>query len=231
MTPGLGLTRRSSTARGIGITEGLRYARLTPAVLWPTVMVGTFGFFTISLPVTLAAMAKNEFHSGPSGVGLLNAAMAVGALAGAITTARRTRPIRLRTIALAAWPLAAAQALAAMAPTQSVLMLTLMLVGAANLAFLTRAQSLVQLTVPDHLRGRVVGLYMLVFIGSGALGGPVVGLVDEHWGARVGLLLSGVVPAVVTGIVAYHLMRRAAVRVGLRRVTVQVVRPTLVTRR
>jgi MFS family permease len=231
MRPGLDHAPRAAMARGIGIAEGLRYARLTPSVLWPTVMVGTFGFFTISLPVTLAAMAKNEFHSGPGGVGLLNAAMAVGALAGAITTARRTRPIRLRTIALAAWPLAGAQAIASLAPTQSALMAMLMVVGAANLAFLTRAQSLVQLTVPDHLRGRVVGLYMLVFIGSGALGGPAVGLVDEHLGARVGLLLSGVVPALVTGLVARHLMRRAAVRVGFSRVTLQVVRPTIVERR
>jgi MFS family permease len=194
-------------------------------------MVGTFGFFTISLPVTLAALAKNEFHSGPSGVGMLNAAMAVGALAGAITTARRTRPIRLRTIALAAWPLAAAQVVAALAASQALLAVVLVLVGAANLAFLTRAQSLVQLTVPDHLRGRVVGLYMLVFIGSGALGGPVVGLVDEHLGARIGLLVSGALPALVTALVARHLARRADVRIGLRRVTVQMVRPTLVTRR
>ena len=212
---------------GVGIRDGLRYAASAPTVLWPTVIVGAFGCFTISLPVTLAAFAKNEFHSGPGGVGLLNAAMAAGALVGAVTTARRKRRLRLRTIAFAAWLLAVAQVLASMAPTQAGLMALLVVVGAANLAFLTCAQSLVQLTAPDHLRGRVVGLYMLVFIGSGAIGGPVVGLLDEHLGARVGLLVSGALPALATALVARHLARRGSIRVGLTRVTVQVMRPTL----
>jgi MFS family permease len=103
------------------------------------------------------------------------------------------------------------------------------LVGAANLGFLTSAQSLVQLTAPDHLRGRVVGIYLLAFIGSGALGGPVVGFLDERFGARVGLLVAGVVPALVTLAIARHLARRGSVRLGLTQVTVRVPRPTLVS--
>lgn len=220
-------TRRHT---GTGIREGLQYAAASPTVLWPTVLVGTFGFFTISLPVTLAAFAKNDFHSGPGGVGLLNGVVALGALAGAITTARRTRPLRLRTIACAAWLLAFAQVLASVAPSQAVLAALLVPVGAANLAFLTSAQSLVQLAASDHVRGRVVGLYMLVFIGSGALGGPVVGLVDEHLGARTGLLLAGLLPAVVTAVIARYLGRRADVRLGLTSVSVRIVRPTFVSR-
>ena len=213
-----------------GIREGLAYALRTPTVLWPVVMVGAFGFFTISLPVTLAAFAKDEFHSGASGLGLLNGVVAVGALVGALTTARRTKPLRLRTVASAAWALASALVVAAAAPNQLVFTVLLTLVGAANLGFLTSAQSLVQLAVVDHLRGRVVGLYMLVFIGSGALGGPVVGLLAEHVGARSALLVSGMAPALVTILVCRHLARVASLRVGLTAFSVRVVRPSLLPR-
>ena len=213
------------------IREGLAYALHTSTVLWPVVMVGAFGFFTISLPVTLAAFAKDEFHSGATGLGVLNGVVALGALAGALSTARRTRPLRLRTVGAAAWTLATAMVVAALAPGQSVFILLLVLVGAANLGFLTSAQSLVQLTAAPHLRGRIVGLYMLVLIGSGALGGPVVGLLAEHLGARTALLASGLAPALVTVVVCQHLARVAALRVGLTSFSVRVVRPSLMPRR
>ena len=91
----------------------------------------------------------------------------------------------------------------------------------------------VKIDIPNvlvHLRGRVVGVYMTAFIGSGALGGPVVGFLDEHFGPRVGLLVAGVVPALVTLAVARHLARRGSVRLGMTRMTVHVPRPTLVPR-
>lgn len=213
-----------------GIRAGLSYARRTPSVLWPVVMVGAFGFFTISLPVTLAAYAKDVFHSGASGLGLLNGLVAVGALGGALTTARRRHGPRLRTVGLAGALLAAAQLLAALAPSQLVFSVLLVAVGAANLGFLTSAQSLVQLAALDHLRGRVVGLYLLVFIGSGAFGGPVVGWLAEVAGARAALLTSGAVPAVVTLFVCRHLARQAGLRVALRPVSVRLPRPSLVQR-
>jgi MFS family permease len=227
--------RRSASASAeqasaAGIREGLSYALHTPTVLWPVVMVGAFGFFTISLPVTLAAFAKNEFHSGATGLGLLNGIVATGALVGAMTTARRRKPLRLRTVGAAATGLAAALVLAALAPDQPLFTVLLVAVGGANLAFLTSAQSLVQVAAAEHLRGRVVGLYMLVFIGSGAIGGPVVGLLAEHFGARVGLFVSGAVPAVVTVLVCRHLARAAALRVGLTTFSVRVVRPSLLPR-
>jgi MFS family permease len=224
------IAARSSKAGAPGIREGLSYALRTSTVLWPVVMVGAFGFFTISLPVTLAAFAKNEFHSGATGLGLLNGVVAVGALGGALTTARRTKPLRLRTVGLAGSALATAMLVAALAPTQPAFKVLLVAVGAANLGFLTSAQSLVQLAAIDHLRGRVVGIYMLVFIGSGAVGGPVVGWLAESFGARTALVASGAVPAVVTVLVCRHLARAASLRVGLGSVSIRVPRPSLVPR-
>jgi MFS family permease len=193
-------------------------------------MVGAFGFFTISLPVTLAAYARNVFDSGASGLGLLNGVVALGALVGALTTASRRRQPRLRTIGAAGAALGGALLLAAAAPSESFFLVLLVAVGAANLSFLTSAQSLVQLAAVDHLRGRVVGLYMFVFIGSGAVGGPVVGWIAETFGARTALLASGAVPAVVTLLVCRHLARAASLRLGVRSVSVRIPRPTLVPR-
>ena len=222
--------RGGAGVRAPGVRAGLSYAVRTPSVLWPVVMVGAFGFFTISLPVTLAAYAKDVFHSGASGLGLLNGVVALGALGGALTTARRRHQPRLRTVGVAGSTLAAALLVTAVAPGQVVFTLLLVAVGAANLGFLTSAQSLVQLAAVDHLRGRVVGLYLLVFIGSGAVGGPVVGWLAETYGPRTALLASGAVPAVVTLLVCRHLARAASLRLGLTSVSVSLPRPSLLPR-
>lgn len=212
------------------VRAGLRYAVRTPTVLWPTLMVGSFGFFLVSLPVTLATLARDEFGSGATGAGLLSSSVAVGSMLGAFITARRSRSVRLRTIAGFAMLLALALFVAATAQTQTLLIMLLAAVGAAYLALLTSAQSLVQLTTTDAFRGRVVGTYLSVFLGSGCVGAPVLGLLAEHFGARPALLLSGAVPALITALISHHLARRANVRLGLTTVSVQLHRPALVPR-
>ena len=77
----------------------------------------------------------------------------------------------------------------------------------ATLLFLTSANSSVQLAADDTIRGRVMGVYLLVFIGSGALGGPLLGWFDEQFGPRTGLLLAGAIPAVAVLLVALKLAR------------------------
>lgn len=231
VSPGQLHLGRTRSHRSTGIREGLRYAATTSTVLWPTLMVGLFGFFMISLPVTLTAFAKLELDSGPAGAGMLASIVAVGALVGTTITARRRRPVRLRTIVGAAGLLAVTLLLASAAPNQAVLMAMLLAVGAANLAFLTSAQSLVQLATPEEIRGRIAGVYALVWIGSGALGAPVVGLLAEHLGPRSGLVISGTLPAIATILIARHLARRADIRLGLARVSVRVAVPALVHRR
>jgi len=82
----------------------------------------------------------------------------------------------------------------------------------ATLLLYTSANSTVQLAADDSIRGRVMGVYLLVFIGSGALGGPLIGWLDQHLGPRAGMLISGLVPAVATVLVALKLARLADVR-------------------
>lgn len=204
--------RRGSPTR---LTDGLRYVAAHPRVRWPVVLVGTFGVFISSLPVTLAAFAHSVLHSGAGGYGLLNSTVAVGSLAGALVSARNARRGRLRTLVGVAALLALTTMLAAATPNAWAFLPLLAALGFATLTFLTTAQSMVQQTTPDRLRGRVVGVYMLVFVGSGAIGSPLVGFVAEHLGPRTGLLLAGAVPAAVTLLVARRLAHDGRLRLRI----------------
>lgn len=215
--PGLQAARRASAGMRIrdGLRDGVRYATDEPAVRWAIALVGIYGMFAISLPVSLTAFADRVFHTGATGYGVLNSVVAAGALAGALLSARRVRPTRLRNLVGIASILAITEMVAAIQPSLWTFIPLLSALGMATLMFLTAAQSMVQLTTPDGLRGRVSGIYNLVFIGGGAIGGPLVGFIAQHWGARTSLMLAGVVPAVATVAIALRLRRDGGFRVVL----------------
>src|ERR1700760_3606489 len=194
------------------LRDGLRYALAEPRVLWPTVLAGVFGLCAASLPVSLASFAHSVFHSGPSGYGLLSATVAVGSVAGALICARLPRP-RVRILLAYGAALATLYLVAAAVPGQIVYAALLVPIGACTLLLLTSTNSVVQTAAPDDIRGRIMGLYLLVFIGGAALGGPLLGFVDEHAGPRSGMLLAGVVPAVAVVLIAAKLTRDRARRV------------------
>jgi len=198
-------------AVGRQLRDGVRYVASRPAMRWPIVLVGCFGLFTMNLPVTLAAFANSVFHSGPSGYGLLSSVVAAGSLTGAIVSARRTST-RLRALAATAGVLAITEMIAAAAPDELMYTAALVPVGAATLMFLTAANSTVQLAAADAIRGRVMGVYLLVFIGSGAIGGPLLGYIDQHFGPRAGMLLAGLAPAIVLAVVCQRLARETGLR-------------------
>jgi len=217
--PGLKAARKAGQGMRIrdGLRDGVKYAFHEPAVRWAIALVGIFGMFTISLPVTLTAFADVVFDTGATGYGLLNSTVAVGSLTGALLSARRIRPTRLRNLVGIAAILAVTEMVAAIQPSLWTFLPLLCALGMATLMFLTAAQSMVQLTTPDGLRGRVAGIYNLVFIGGGAIGGPLVGFIAEHWGARFGLLLAGLIPATATIAIGIKLARAGRFRVVLLR--------------
>ncbi|TDD47193.1 MFS transporter [Kribbella antibiotica] len=198
-----------------GLRDGLQYAFHEPAVRWAIALVGIYGMFAISLPVTLTAFADRVFHTGATGYGVLNSVVAVGALAGALLSARRVRPTRLRNLVGIAALLTVTEVLAAIQPSLWTFIPVLAVMGMATLMFLTACQSMVQLTTPDGLRGRVSGIYNLVFIGGGAIGGPLVGLIAQNFGARVSLALAGLVPAIATILIGLRLRKDGRFRVVL----------------
>lgn len=215
--PGFHAARKASAGMRIrdGLRDGVRYAFHEPAVRWAIALVGIYGMFCISLPVTLTAFADRVFHTGASGYGVLNSVVAFGALGGALLSARRVRPTRLRNLIGIACLLTITEVLAAIQPSLWTFIPVLASMGMATLMFLTAAQSMVQLTTPDGLRGRVSGIYNLVFIGGGAIGGPLVGFLAQHFGARSALMIAGLVPAVATVAIGLRLRRDGRLRLVL----------------
>ena len=192
MTPA-DLNRMAPTPRGRGqIRAGLRHAWTTPELRSTILLVGVIGTFGFNFVVVLPLLAKYTFDGGPGLYGALSSVMAVGSLTGALATAGRGRPTR-------GWLLGTAVGfgvtalLAAAAPNPVVLGALLVPVGASMIAFIATANSTVQLHSDPALRGRVMALFVLVFLGSTPVGGPVVGwLSDPHqFGPRAGLVVAG----------------------------------------
>ncbi|MFF4651731.1 MFS transporter [Streptomyces sp. NPDC001380] len=194
------------------LREGLRYVRERPELIWPIVLVGFVGTFGFNFPTLLSGFAYDVFHVGAGQYGLLNTAMAVGSLAGALLAARRGST-RLRMLVGAALGFGLLEAVTAFAPGYWLFAALLTLVGMLGLTFNTTANTTVQLATDPAMRGRVMGLFMLVFAGGTPIGSPVVGWVTEQYGPRVGLLACGLVSAAAAGAVAAVLARSAGLRV------------------
>ncbi|MGM7776876.1 MFS transporter [Arthrobacter sp. KNU-44] len=193
------------------LQEGLRYALSKPTIYWPWLMAGFVAVFAMSLPVLLAAFADHIYHAGAGGYGLLNAMVALGALAGAITSARR-RQLRLRSVVLCAGMYGLMLCLAALAPSMVWLSAAMVLSGFWCLMFLTAANQLVQVSANMSIRGRVMSLYIMVLIGGQAIGGPMLGWLAEHLNPHAALLVSGGVPALAAATVAVVLARKSELR-------------------
>jgi MFS family permease len=96
--------------------------------------------------------------------------------------------------------------------SQLVFSVLLLFIGMCTMAMLASSNSIVQTTAGDHIRGRVMSVYLLVYLLSAAVGGPLLGSIDQHLGPRVGLFITGAVPGLVIGAVGVRLalLRRAA---------------------
>jgi MFS family permease len=173
------------------IREGLRYVRATPhlfAVLLMMTLVGTFAYeFQVSLPV----FASQTFGGGADAYGFMTAAMGIGAVLGGLNAARRGT-WSVDAVITAAALFGATILVTAIAPFLWVATLALLAVGATSITFLAGASTTLQLTSAPHMRGRVMALWAVAFLGSTPVGGPIVGWVAQHAGARWSLVLGAV---------------------------------------
>jgi MFS family permease len=188
------------------LKAGLQYVAGRPDLIWPIVLIGFIGTFGFNFATILSAFAYSVFHVGPGLYGLLNTAMAVGSLAGALLAARRSRP-RLRLLVGAALAFGILEAAAGLAPDYWSFAALLTLVGLFGLTVNTAANSLVQLRTDPAMRGRVMSLFMMVFAGGTPLGAPLVGWLTEQYGPRVGLLACGLVSGVAAAAIGAVLAR------------------------
>jgi MFS family permease len=192
---------------------GLRYVRSRRDLQLVMGLVFVLGTFGMNFQVTTALMATTVFDKGPREYGLLGSVMAVGSLSAALAAARRGTP-RLRVLLLALAGFVVAAGLAALAPTYALFALALVPVGLASLTAMTTANAMVQLRVAPEMRGRVMALYMAIFLGGTPVGAPLVGWVGEVLGARWTIGIGSVAVALSLVAAAWWLAREENVRVS-----------------
>jgi len=182
--------QRSTAAparRGL-VVEGLRFVWSRPDIRLPLAILAVVGTLALNWTVILPLLAQNTFRGGAGTYGLLFAMLGLGSLAGALFTASRREPSGgLLLGALAAFGVL--MAAAAVAPTLQLEVLALVPTGMAALVFQTTSNSLIQLRSEPALRGRVMALYSVLFIGTTPIGAPIVGWVAQQAGPRAALLL------------------------------------------
>ncbi len=174
------------------IRAGVRYVWSTPVLRSTLLLVAVVGTFGMNFGVILPLLARFTFDGGAPMYGWLTSAMSLGSLVGALTAAGRVGPTR-RMLVGAGAAFGVLTVVAALAPSAWLLGAVLVLVGVAIMLFLATANTTLQLATEPEMRGRVMALYGLVFLGSTPLGGPFLGWVSGRWGGRWGLALSGVV--------------------------------------
>jgi MFS family permease len=199
------LFRQAPAPRSKGqIRAGLRYVWSTPELRSTIALVAVVATFGMNLAVVLPLLARFTFHGTAGTYGLLMSAMALGALGGALVAANRTHTdARLRVAMAGAF--GALSIVTALAPTLWLAAALLVPTGAAAITFMSLSNSTLQLSSDSHLRGRVMALYALVFLGSTPLGGPLVGWLSEVSSPRWGLALGGAVTLVAAVVASTRL--------------------------
>ncbi len=180
------------------LREGLAYVARTPALALPLAMMALVGTLGFNFQVLLPLLAKFTFEGGPATYAALVSAMAVGSLAGALTSGARGR-VSTGLLVGASSAFGLATVLVALAPTLTTAVIALALTGAASVTFAAGVNSTLQLEVAPDMRGRVMALYSVVFLGSTPIGGPLAGWVAEVADPRAGLMLGAVAALAAAG--------------------------------
>ena len=182
------------------LRSALRYVRATPALLIPLVLMGVIGTLSYNFQTLMPLLARFTFHGDAGTYAALTTAMGIGALVGALVASTR-REIGPQLLVAAAVAFGGGLLLAAAAPNLTSEAIALALTGAASVTFASSVNSSLQLRVRPNMRGRVMALYSVVFLGSNPIGGPLMGWISSAAGPRAGLLL-GASAAIVGGLVA-----------------------------
>ncbi len=180
------------TPRGKGqVREGLRYVRTMPELFVPLVMMALIGTFAFNFQTVMPLLVKRTLHGTDRTFTLIYSVISIGSLAGALLSARRST-VSVRHIVWSAYAFGASMLLLAATPNVPLAYPIGILVGISSISFMTTSTSLMQLRADPSMRGRVLALQAMVILGSTPIGGPILGYVSEHFGARSGVVIGGI---------------------------------------
>ena len=173
-----------------GVRHALGYVARTPELRVPLLLMGALGTLGFNFQVIIPLLADRTFGGSVSAYSLLMVAMGIGSIAGALTIGARAQASKA-LITKAALGFGIASLLAAAAPTLPLMMVALGLLGVCAVTFAAGINSGLQLNAAPEMRGRVMALYSIVFLGSTPLGGPLTGLIGEAIDPRATLVMAG----------------------------------------
>jgi MFS family permease len=188
-------SEREVQAKG-QIRAGIAYICRTPELLQPMVMVYVTGILTWEFPVTLPLLTTSVFHSGPEGFGAAMAFMSGGAVLGGFLAVRRPG-VTTRSLSVSAMIWGTLICAAALAPTLPLTLAALVCVGSASITFNASAKTLLQMGADPRMRGRVVSIWSIGWMGGTVVGAPTIGAIGSAAGPRSALLVGGLAAAAV----------------------------------
>jgi Arabinose efflux permease len=204
-------TERARAGKG-GLIEGFRYIRHRPDIIVILIIIFIIGTFGLNFPIFTSTMATAVFHKGAGEFGVLSSVMAIGSVAGALLSARRERP-RVGLLFVGAAVFAIGCTLAALMPNYWLFALALIVIGISAQTLTTSANSVVQLSTDPIVRGRVMAIYMAIFMGGTPIGAPIVGWVANTFGARWGLAVGAGAGFLAAAVGVFYLVRFRGMRV------------------
>lgn len=211
----LRLAPRAPRRRG-QTREGLRYVRRRPDLILVMLLLFLIATFGMNFQVTLAIMAKIVFNKDAASYGLLSTTIAIGSLLGAMLSARRIQAPRQRLLLGTALGFGLLQIVLGLVDSYIWLAVLLVPEGILMLAFVNAASSMVQLTTAPAMRGRVMGIYILAFLGGTPFYSPVLGGIAERWGGGAPLVFGGALSALSAIVIGGWLLRTKPVRFRIR---------------
>jgi len=188
------------------VRAGLRYARSVPQLFIPLVMMAVIGSLAFNFQVVMPLFVTQDLGGTDTTFTLLFSVLSLGSLVGALAVARRTTTT-VRRVGMTAIGFGVSMAMLAVSPNQTVAFIVGPLIGIASIAFMTASTALVQTEADPAMRGRVLALQGMVFLGSTPIGAPLVGWVAEHLGARYAIAL-GAIACVAAGLWGVTVARR-----------------------
>ncbi|MPY99693.1 MAG: MFS transporter [Actinophytocola sp.] len=209
--PALATTSRADDGGAFArLAEGVRYVRGRPDLMLVLLVVFGVGTFGLNFQMTTALMATAIYDKGPDAYGLLGSILAIGSLSGALLAARRTTP-RQRLVVGGAVAFGVLVVVAGLMPNYATFAVSLVPIGVMTMTTLTAANGYIQTTVPAHMRGRVLSLYVMILMGGTPAGAPVIGWVAGLFGARWSLLGGGVLTIACTALAVLIFARPSGV--------------------
>jgi MFS family permease len=176
---------------GRQVRDGLRYVRSVPELWVPLTMMGVVGTLSYNFQTVFPLFTTRDLHGTGMTFTILFSVVSIGALVGALGTARR-RSMSIRSVAMASLFYGVSMALMAVVPNQAAAFAVGLLLGVSSIAFLTASTAIVQIEAAPQMRGRVLALQAMLFLGSTPIGGPIVGWVSQQFGARYAIGLGAV---------------------------------------